>query len=342
MIEIIYDQEVLNNANEIYHLNKNIIMSIDIGVENLITITDNIGSQPIIIKSEIWKAENQWYNKKRAEFSAIYDIQITGCKLPKIDSNTGKRKFKTGFIGKYIIGEYNQKIGCKLPKQIGNIIDYITHKNGKKIKILTENRNHFVMDSQHKVSRFIIERALDIKAGTVVFGKNPLWKQNAEMGRRNNQNFVQIPHAEIIDKTRYKGEEVGISVLDETEEYTSKCSFLGSESIEYHMKYMGKRIYRGLFKCSKGVDISAHTGNKKERIFDTVNADVQGSYNILRKVNPRFSVLDIMEGVVVHGLVPLRLSISDLMINNYQQLSMKHRLKIGVGTLVENIDSINN
>jgi transposase len=53
MIEIVYDQEVLNNASDIYRLNKNVIMSIDAGVENLITITDNIGSQPIIIKSEI-------------------------------------------------------------------------------------------------------------------------------------------------------------------------------------------------------------------------------------------------------------------------------------------------
>jgi putative transposase len=198
------------------------------------------------------------------------------------------------------------------------------------------------MDSEHKVSRFIIERALDIKAGTVVFGKNPLWKQNVEMGRRNNQNFVQIPHAEIIKKTRYKGGEVGIIVIDQTEEYTSKCSFLGSEKICFHTKYMGKRIYRGSFKCSVGIDISEHVGCKKERILNTINSDVQGSYNNLRNVNPRFNVLDIMEGLAVHGLVPLRLSISDLMTKSYSQLRMSHRLKVGVDTLVENINSINN
>ncbi len=54
--------------------------------------------------------------------------------------------------------------------------------------------------------------------------------------------------------------------------------------------------------------------------MDTINADVQGAYNGLRNVNPRFNVLDIMEGIVAHGIVPKRLSVSDLMTKNYEQL----------------------
>ena len=177
------------------------------------------------------------------------------------------------------------------------------------------------MDSEHKVSRFIIERALDIKAGTVAFNKNPGWKQKVNIGKRNNQNFVQIPFGKIIEKTQYKGEEVGIKVLDHREDHTSKCSFLGSESIEHHDVYMGKRVHRGLFKCSKGIDISKWIGCKKERMLDTINADIQGAYNGLRNVNPRFNVLDIMEGIAVHGLVPKRLSVSDLMSISYEDLS---------------------
>lgn len=288
-IEIVYDQKVLKDVAKIYKLDQNIIINIDTGVENLITITDNIGSQPIVIKNDIWKAENQWYNKRISELNGVYD---------------------------------RQKIGCFKDKK-GNI-RYITNRtegHNKKLQIVTENRNNFAMDSEHKVSRFIIEKALDIRAGIVAFNKNPGWKQKVNIGKRNNQNFVQLPIQKIVDKTRYKGEEVGIKVLDHREDYTSKCSFLGNESVEHHNVYMGKRIHRGLFKCSVGVDISKYIGCKKERILDTINADVQGAYNGLRNVDPRFNVLDIMEGVVVHGLVPERLSISDLMSKSYEDLS---------------------
>lgn len=305
-IEIVYDQEILKDAAKVYKLDQNIIINIDTGVENLVALTDNIGSQPIIIKSEIWKAENQWYNKRTYELNSVYD---------------------------------RQKIGCFLKKDKKGNIRYLTNKtegNNKKIEILTENRNNFVLDSEHKVSRFIIERALDIKAGTVAFNKNPLWKQKVNIGKRNNQNFVQLPFAKIIEKTLYKGEEFGIKVIDHREDHTSKCSFLGSESVEHHDVYMGKRIHRGLFKCSVGIDISKWIGSKKKRIFDTINADVQGAYNGLRKVNPRFNVLDIMEGIAEYGLVPERLSISDLMTKSYQQLGMSHRLTIGDVNCINN------
>jgi len=270
-IEIVYDEEIIKNKEDLikkYGLNKDIIMTIDLGVENIVAITDNIGSQPIIIKSERLKAENQWYNKRMSELNSIYDRQIIGCIL---------KRDKKGNI-RYLTNR--------------------TEKNNNKLQIATENRNNFVMDSEHKVSRFIISRALDTRAGRVVFTRNPLWKQKINIGKRNNQNFVQIPHAKLIDKTRYKGEEVGIDVEDHTEEYTSKCSFLDTESLEHHDVYIGKRIHRGLFKTPKGIDISAYIGSKKKKIIDIINTDVQGAYNLLRKVDPKFNVFDIMEGVV--------------------------------------------
>ncbi len=290
-VEIVYDQEVLKNANETYGLGEDIIMSIDLGVENLCAITDNIGNRPIIIKSERLKAANQWYNKRKADLQAIYDRQILGCYLKRKKNKNGKE-----------------------------IIRYLTNKSGKKMEILTENRNNIIMDDLHKVSRYLISRALNIKSKTIAFVRNPGWKQSVKIGRRNNQNFVQIPHKKLIDMTRYKAEEYGIDVIDDTEEYTSKCSFPDSESIEFHKNYKGKRIHRGMFEASKGFRI---------------NADVGGSYNFLRKVSemviknktkfdyvfPKFDILDIIEGLAVHGLVPERLSISDLMTKSYQDLS---------------------
>ena len=191
--------------------------------------------------------------------------------------------------------------------------------------ILTENRNNIVMDDLHKVSRYLVEHALDIKSKTIAFVRNPGWKQSVKMGKKNNQNFVQIPHKKLIDMTRYKAEEYGIDVIDDTEEYTSKCSFPNSESIEYHKdnEYKGKRIHRGLFEASEGFRI---------------NADINGSYNFLRKiaekvlkiktkfdyVYPKFTFQSIIEGVVAHRLVPKRLRVSDLMNKNYKDLMYKN------------------
>ena len=106
------------------------------------------------------------------------------------------------------------------------------------------------------------------------------------MGKRNNQNFVQIPHARFIDMLTYKAKLVGIKVIITEESYTSKCSFLDMESIEKHEQYAGKREKRGLFRASNG---------KK------YNADVNGSYNIIRKVAPDAFVQG-SRGCVVHPL----------------------------------------
>ncbi len=314
-IEIVCDREVLKEEYNIekYGLDRDIVMSIDLNVDNMVAITDNVGNRPIIINSDILKAGNQWYNKRRAELNTIYDRQKIGCKLPKRD----------GDIIRYIKNIYGMAIGCKFPKRQGEIIDYLTIKNGPKMKSLTENRNNFVLDVMHKLSRTLVEHALRIKAKSVIFGKNLLWKQEINIGKKNNQNFVSIPHSKLIDKTRYKASEVGIDVFDFTEEYTSKCSFPDTEDMCHHETYKGRRIHRGLFVASQGFKI---------------NADVQGSYNILRKnvdkviknktkfdnVYPKFTVHSIIEGVAAHGLVPTRLSIADLMSKSYEDLGMSN------------------
>ena len=83
----------------------------------------------------------------------------------------------------------------------------------------------------HAASRRIIDLLVSEGIGTLVVGKNPLWKQEANMGKRNNQNFVQIPHARFIQMLSYKAELVGISVKLTEESYTSKASFLDRDPL---------------------------------------------------------------------------------------------------------------
>ena len=124
--------------------------------------------------------------------------------------------------------------------------------------------------------------------GTLVIGKNVNWKQEVEMGKRNNQQFVALPHARFIEMLAYKAELVGIRVIITEESYTSRCSFLDNEPIKKQETYAGKRVKRGLFRASDG---------------RLINADVNGSANIIRKVAPN-AFADGVEAVVVR---PVRL-----------------------------------
>ena len=150
----------------------------------------------------------------------------------------------------------------------------------------TRRINHYL----HTASRRLINLLVAEGIGTLVIGKNPYWKQEVEMGKRNNQQFVCIPHARFIEMLTYKAELVGIQVIVTEESYTSKCSFLDSEPIKKHESYAGKRLKRGLFRASDG---------------RLLNADVNGSANIIRKVAPH-AFAEGVEGVVVR---PSRLAV---------------------------------
>jgi putative transposase len=87
----------------------------------------------------------------------------------------------------------------------------------------------------------------------------------------------------IIDMLTYKAKLLGIKVIVTEESYTSKCSFLDLESISKHQTYLGKRQKRGLFRSLNDL---------------LINADVNGAYNIIRKVVPN-AFADGIEGIAV-------------------------------------------
>lgn len=136
------------------------------------------------------------------------------------------------------------------------------------LEAITDQRARSILSYLHTASRTIIDRLVAEGIGTLVIGKNVGWKQDVEMGKQGNQRFVMIPHARFIDMLTYKAELVGMQVIVTEESYTSKCSFLDDEVIGKHATYAGQRVKRGLFRSALGI---------------FVNADVNGSYNILRK-----------------------------------------------------------
>ena len=141
----------------------------------------------------------------------------------------------------------------------------------KRMDRLTEKRNSKIDDYLHKASRYIINYCVKNNIHTIVIGKNKEWKQNSRLSKKVNQNFVQIPFARLIEMIQYKAEEKGIAVILTEESYTSGTSFIDNEEPVKENYNKARRIFRGLFVSNNGVKI---------------NADLNGAYQILKKVVP--------------------------------------------------------
>lgn len=142
-------------------------------------------------------------------------------------------------------------------------------------KTIARNRNNMVNDYMSKVARKVIDYCIKNNIGTLVVGYNETFQQGADIGKVNNQNFVNIPYGKLREKLEYLCELNGITYVKQEESYTSKASFWDKDDIPVYNEdnpqsyvFSGKRVHRGLYKCSNG---------------KTLNADVNGALNILRK-----------------------------------------------------------
>ena len=169
---------------------------------------------------------------------------------------------KSGFL-KSINQSYNKRAAELRSKGYKKHLESVTFKRQRRID-----------DAIHKISRGIVDYCAAQDIGRIFTGRNKNWKQSTQMGRRNNQNFVNIPHAKLIEQLRYKGEAFGIEVVEVMEDYTAKASAVDYDSIpEYEAgkkrgPFSGKRILRGLYRTKDG---------------KIINADINGAINIGRK-----------------------------------------------------------
>ncbi|AIS51798.1 transposase, IS605 OrfB family [Thermoanaerobacter kivui] len=163
--------------------------------------------------------------------------------------------------------------------------------SSNRIKKLSIKRDNKIKDLMHKISRFIVNWCKQYDVDTLVVGYNSGWKQEIELGKINNQNFVSVPFYDFINMLKYKCEEEEINFILVEESYTSGCSFLDGEEVNKTNYNPHRRIKRGLFKSNKGI---------------LINADVNSAYNIIRKVFPKAFA----EGIEGVGLHPVRLNIA--------------------------------
>ena len=197
--------------------------AIDLGVDNLATITFSDGTNPLLVKGLKTKYINQGYNRL---------ISKAQSKLPN-----------------------NQK-------------------TSKHIHRLFRNREMKLQSEFHKITGFLAEYFDEMSLEKIFIGKNNNWKSGISLSRKVNQRFVQIPYNKFISQLKYKCELRGIEVVEQEESYTSKASFIDCDNIPVWKNdgkkhsFSGKRVKRGMYKTKDGLNI---------------NADVNGSYNIMVK-----------------------------------------------------------
>lgn len=167
-----------------------------------------------------------------------------------------------GKIAKSVNQWYNKK-KAKLMSFVGN------KGTSNKIKRITLLRNCWIEDKFHKISRYIVNFCRSNNIGTIIIGLNKGWKNKINIGKRNNQHFVSIPHSKLINKIVYKAKLLGINVIIHEESYTSKIDHLAFEPLKKQESYLGKRKKRGLFQSSIG---------------KLINSDINGAIGIARKV----------------------------------------------------------
>lgn len=212
MMEIVYEIEV-----EDIDVESGRIAAIDIGVDNLITMSNNIGERPLIVNGKILKSINQKYNKEKAKIQS---------ELMKCNEQSWSKK-----------------------------LDNLTFKRFCRVK-----------NYMHNTSALIIKWCVEHNIDTLVVGKNDTWKQE----KKHMQNFTSIPYEMLLGQLQYKCENAGIKYIETNETYTSGTSYLDNEAPTKENYNKDRRIQRGLFQANNML----------------INADVNGSLQIMRKVFP--------------------------------------------------------
>ena len=151
------------------------------------------------------------------------------------------------------------------------------HAVSRRLRDLSFHYANFVKDQCHKISRSIIDFCMEHQCGTLILGVNLLWKQRSNMNKINNQNFVSMPITLLRTMITYKALNAGIRIIEQEESYTSKADLIANDRIPTYgvddkdASFSGKRIKRGLYRCSNGM---------------ILNADCHAAANIMRKAIP--------------------------------------------------------
>lgn len=282
----------LNNENYdrfSKNLRRENAISIDLGANILLSIANNIGENPILIKGS---------HVKIANFKALKHLKRIQKQISLLSN-----KYAENVINPFDTEEQQLEI-TNFFKSIYNIMKYEGLENSDrevanrlflKLKQVWDKRNQRIENEMHIISRFVIEYCKHREIGTIVIGYNEGWKQEVKLEHKTQERFMKIPFAKLRDMIAYKARLSGIDSFIINESHTSKCSALDDETVEHHEKYLGLRgppmqrskpvgysnkyKARGLLRTPRTIQLMETKGTE----FEYIHSDINGALNIGRK-----------------------------------------------------------
>ena len=187
------------------------------------------------------------------------------------DSKNGTAFLMDGRKLKSINHFYNKRMA-----ELQSVADKQGYKRTKRMGEVMYKRNNRCRDYIMKTARLIVNYCIKNDIGTVVVGYSESLKRGINLGKKTNQQFVQVSFGALREQLRNLCERYCMDYVEQEESYTSKASFLDGDAIPVYNPYKpdekhefsGRRVKRGLYRTSTGT---------------TINADVNGALNILRK-----------------------------------------------------------
>jgi len=206
----------------------------------------------------------------RYNYEILHEVDVQDLGLDRgkaIGVDIGLNNAVTTSDGKIVKGGAIKSINQHYNKQLAKYKSIAKKVNDlemtNQIRKLARVRNNKIHGKMHQVSRELIDHCIATGTGTIIIGYNAGWKDSINIGKRNNQNFVQVPFLTLVEMIEYKAMLVGIEVCRVTEEYTSQaCSRCGQ-------RRKANRMHRGLYTC--------------KRCGLIINADINAARNIKQK-----------------------------------------------------------
>ena len=230
-------------------------MGLDMGMNNVVTMAFTNGDKSLVVTGK-------QFLKDMAKLDLLLDKRKSTLTSAKIKELQDKKEQGTKLEHKEII-ELNA-----FTKTIYADAQY---------SMLLARKNNITEDFLHKLSKAIVEMAMEKGIELMVVGKNHHWKTESNMGSKNNRTFHNLPHAKLIELIRYKAMLQGIALLEQEESYTSKANFVNDDVMPiYQESKSNKQLFSG--KRNKNW-YEYNINNTKKKL----HADVNGALNILRK-----------------------------------------------------------